>query len=65
MSQTLQFPEGLDPRTFLRDYWQKRPLLMRQALPDVVNPLEPEELAGLACEPEVEARLLIEHGERP
>jgi len=65
MSQSPRFPDGLDAQTFLRDYWQQRPLLMRQALPDIVNPLEPEELAGLACEPDIEARLITEHGEHP
>lgn len=48
---------------FLRDYWQKKPLLIRNALPDFVCPITPEELAGLACEPEVESRLIQEKGE--
>lgn len=47
---------------FLRDYWQKKPLLIRGALPDFRCPVTPEELAGLACEPEVESRLIQEHG---
>ncbi|MAL98597.1 MAG: transcription factor [Alteromonadaceae bacterium] len=45
---------------FLRDYWQKKPLLIRQAIPDFQCPVEPDELAGLACEAEVESRLVIE-----
>lgn len=57
---------GLSPAEFLRDYWQKRPLLVRGALPDYVCPLSPEELAGLACEEEVEARLIEQaHGAKP
>ena len=44
---------------FLRDYWQKKPILLRQALPGFVDPLSPEQLAGLACEPEVESRLVF------
>ena len=47
---------------FLRDYWQKRPLLIRQAYPGFESPLSPDELAGLACEAEVESRLLLEKG---
>ena len=46
---------------FLRDYWQKKPLLIRNPWPAPsgwVNPLEPDELAGLACEAEVESRLI-------
>ena len=57
---------GLSPAEFLADYWQKRPLLIRQALPGFTSPVTPEELAGLACEPDVESRLVLERGgERP
>ncbi len=46
---------------FLADYWQQKPLLIRNALPDFVCPLEPEELAGLAMEEEVESRIIQEN----
>lgn len=49
---------GMSAETFLRDYWQKKPLLIRGAFPDFQSPLEPDELAGLACEDNVEARLV-------
>ena len=65
MIRTLHFPDGIDVHSFLRDYWQQRPLLMRQALPGIANPLPPEELAGLACEPEIESRLIQEQGDSP
>ncbi|GAB7529638.1 cupin domain-containing protein [Pseudomonas sp. 3A(2025)] len=55
----------MSARVFLRDYWQKKPLLIRQALPDFQSPIDPDELAGLALEEEVESRLVIEQGERP
>ena len=42
-------PLGMDPADFLRDYWQKRPLLIRAAEQDFVCPLTPDDLAGLAC----------------
>jgi 50S ribosomal protein L16 3-hydroxylase len=61
----LQLLGGLTAREFLRDYWQKKPLLVRQAIPDFESPISPDELAGLALEDEVESRLVIEHGERP
>jgi len=48
----------IDIDSFLRDYWQKKPLLIRNAFPDWENPLEPDELAGLACEAGVESRLI-------
>ncbi|MDH0648037.1 cupin domain-containing protein [Pseudomonas sp. GD03858] len=61
----LQLLGGLTAREFLRDYWQKKPLLVRQAFPDFVSPIDGDELAGLALEEEVESRLVLEHGERP
>jgi 50S ribosomal protein L16 3-hydroxylase len=61
----LQLLGGISARVFLRDYWQKKPLLIRQAIPDFQSPIDPDELAGLALEEEVESRLVLEHGERP
>ncbi|HEV7121817.1 MAG TPA: cupin domain-containing protein [Rhodanobacter sp.] len=52
-------PLGMSPARFLRDYWQKRPLLIRNAFVDFKPPLQPEDLAGLACEPTVLARLIM------
>lgn len=45
---------------FVRDYWQQKPLLIRQALPDSIPTLTPEELAGLSLEDSVESRLVQE-----
>ena len=52
-------PLGMPPARFLRDYWQKRPLLIRGAFPDFVSPLSPEDLAGLACEDAALSRLVL------
>jgi 50S ribosomal protein L16 3-hydroxylase len=49
---------GMSPRAFLRDYWQKRPLLIRGAFPGYASPVHPDDLAGLACEDGVLARLI-------
>ncbi len=43
-------PLGMPAKTFLQQYWQKKPLLIRNAFPDFVSPVSPEDLAGLACE---------------
>lgn len=51
-------PLGMPAATFLRDYWQKRPLLIRQAFPDFETPVQPEDLAGLACEETALARVI-------
>jgi 50S ribosomal protein L16 3-hydroxylase len=50
---------------FFRDYWQKKPLCLRQALPNFQSPISADELAGLACESVVESRLILEHGDVP
>ena len=49
--------------TFLAEYWQKKPVLIRQALSGVKPPIAADELAGLACEEEVESRLIIHDAE--
>lgn len=43
---------------FLKEYWQKKPLLIKQALPNFISPLSADELAGLALEEEFESRLI-------
>ena len=50
----------------MRDYWQQKPLLIRNAFSDFTSPLSPEELAGLSCEDDVNARIVIEkEAEKP
>jgi len=53
-----QHPLGLSATQFLRDYWQKRPLLIRSAFPDFVSPISPDDLAGLSCEDGTLGRLI-------
>lgn len=57
---------GLSPGDFLREHWQKRPLLARDAVPGLLDPITPEDLAGLACEALVESRIVLnQDGESP
>jgi 50S ribosomal protein L16 3-hydroxylase len=57
---------GLPVADFLARHWQRRELLVRRALPDFEPPFTPEQLAGLACEEDVNARLVLErHGRAP
>lgn len=49
---------GMPVARFLREFWQKRALLVRQALPGFEPPLSPEDLAGLACEEAALSRLV-------
>jgi 50S ribosomal protein L16 3-hydroxylase len=50
----------LSAAEFLAGYWQKQPLLMRRAIPGFRSPIEPDELAGLACMDDVESRIVLE-----
>jgi 50S ribosomal protein L16 3-hydroxylase len=50
---------SLSPRRFMRRHWQKRPLLIRQAMPDVQPPLERAALFALASREAVESRLIV------
>jgi 50S ribosomal protein L16 3-hydroxylase len=70
-----QPPLGMPAADFLRGYWQKQPLLIRNAFPGFVSPISPEDLAGLACEEAAlsrivahqpgEDRWLLQHGPFP
>ena len=61
---------NLTPSQFMQRYWQKKPLLIRQAIPDIDAPLSRDELFELADQDEVESRLIthfrnkwqLEHG---
>ncbi|CEA05207.1 cupin [Pseudomonas saudimassiliensis] len=58
-------PGGMSAEEFLRDYWQKKPLLIQQAFPEFESPLSADELAGLSLEEEVESRIVLEQGATP
>jgi 50S ribosomal protein L16 3-hydroxylase len=51
---------GLTVNQFLRDYWQKKPLLIRQAIPAFGGLLDPQQLVALACTDDIQARLVTQ-----
>ncbi|WP_366836397.1 hypothetical protein [Nitrosomonas sp.] len=51
---------GITPKDFLRDYWQQRPLLVRNALPGFGGLLTCDELTELACHEDAQSRLVIQ-----
>lgn len=57
-------PRGLSPRTFLREHWQRKPLVIRQAFPNLRPPLDAEALIELAADDAVESRLISAFGSR-
>lgn len=56
-NQALTLLGGLTPSEFLAEYWQKKPLLIKKAIPDFTGLLNPDDLAGLACEDDVQSRI--------
>ena len=58
MNKPLALLNNLTPAQFLAEYWQKKPLLIRQAIPDFKGLMSPNDLAGLACEDDVQARII-------
>jgi len=54
----LQLLGGLSPRRFLADYWQKKPLLVRQAVPGFAGLLSRDDLFAAARRDDVESRLI-------
>ncbi|MDP9046466.1 MAG: cupin domain-containing protein, partial [Pseudomonadota bacterium] len=55
---------GLSPQTFMRRHWQKKPLLVRQAIPGGVELIDRAGLFALAAHDEVESRLVVREGAR-
>jgi 50S ribosomal protein L16 3-hydroxylase len=60
MKNKLPLLGGLTVNEFLRDYWQKKPLLIRQAFPAFGGLLDPQQLIALACTEDVQARLVTQ-----
>jgi 50S ribosomal protein L16 3-hydroxylase len=48
---------------FLKEYWQKKPVVIKQGFKNFVDPILPDELAGLAMEEAVESRLVYKKGD--
>ena len=59
----LQLLGGLAPKTFMQRHWQKKPLVIRQAIPGFVPPLDRSDLLDLAAQEEVQSRLVVQASE--
>ena len=59
VNQSLQLLGGLSPKLFMQRHWQKKPLLIRQALGGFMPALDPVALFALAAQQQVESRLVI------
>jgi 50S ribosomal protein L16 3-hydroxylase len=56
----LQLLGGISPETFMRVYWEKKPLLIRAAIPGFTPLLDRAELIDLAAQDDVESRLVVQ-----
>ncbi|WP_373487383.1 JmjC domain-containing protein [Blastomonas sp.] len=56
--------QAFDAAAFLRDHWQQKPLLIRSPWDCWSNPVEPDALAGLACEELVQSRIITRHRQK-
>ena len=59
-NQPLQLLGHLSTEQFFNEYWQKKPLLIRNAIDDFESLISPDELAGLSLEDQVQSRIIIE-----
>ncbi|HIE39828.1 MAG TPA: cupin domain-containing protein [Thiomicrorhabdus sp.] len=59
----IQF-NGITLKEFLTEFWQKKPLVLRNALPNFENLISAEELGGLSLEEEVESRIVIQQEDK-
>jgi 50S ribosomal protein L16 3-hydroxylase len=60
IQEPLQLLGGLSPQTFMRRHWEKKPLLIRQAIPGFKPILDRTELLDLAAMDDVESRLVVQ-----
>ncbi|NNH87671.1 cupin domain-containing protein [Acinetobacter terrae] len=65
MSQPLDVLGGITAEQFLAEYWQKKPLLVRNALPEIANLLEPNDVMELALDENISARLIKQKDKDP
>lgn len=65
MSSPLDVLGGISAEQFLAEYWQKKPLLVRNAMPEIVGLLEPNDVMELALDENVTARLIKQKDRDP
>ncbi len=59
ITQALPLLGGISPQVFMKRHWQKKPLLVRQALPGLKPLLDRAELFELAADEDVQSRLVV------
>ena len=59
VNQALPLLGGISPSEFMTRYWQRKPLLVRQAIPNFKPLLSRNELFALGAQADVESRLVV------
>ncbi|AXN30955.1 cupin domain-containing protein [Vibrio coralliilyticus] len=54
----MSYPPSFDMAEFLAQYWHKKPTVIKGGFNDFIDPISPDELAGLAMEEEVDSRYI-------
>jgi 50S ribosomal protein L16 3-hydroxylase len=62
VTEPLTLLGGISPERFMKQYWHKKPLLVRQAIPQVKPVMGRAELFELAAQEGVQSRLVIQDG---
>ncbi|MBJ9951541.1 MULTISPECIES: cupin domain-containing protein [unclassified Acinetobacter] len=65
MSQPLDVLGEITAEQFLTEYWQKKPLLVRNALPEIAEILVPDDVMELALDENITARLIKQKDKDP
>ncbi|VAX44871.1 putative ribosomal oxygenase [Acinetobacter calcoaceticus] len=65
MTEPLAVLGGITAEQFLAEYWQKKPLLVRNGLSEIVGLLEPQDVQELALEEHASARLIRQKDRNP
>lgn len=65
MTEPLTVLGGITAEQFLAEYWQKKPLLVRNGLPEIVGLLQPQNVQELALEEHASARLIRQKDKNP
>lgn len=54
-------PDNITPEQFLAEYWQKKPLLIKQGLPQLKEMFEPDDIVGLSLDEAATSRLITQN----
>lgn len=65
MTEPLTVLGGITAEQFLAEYWQKKPLLVRNGLPEIIDLLQPQDVQELALEEHASARLIRQKDKNP